>query len=105
MGGGKLVALDPEESDMQEVEVGREGLRGYLSTRGEHVPRFLTQRYDGLTTAARRRRRSTYGRIAAFRLPQVDRATAVDGSMRLNSMVSVSPSTKVVIDKVSPSML
>ena len=32
MGGGKLVALDPEEPDMQEVEVGREGLRGYLST-------------------------------------------------------------------------
>ena len=51
------------------------------------------------------RRRSTYGRISAFRLPQVDRATAVDGSMRLNSMVSVSPSTRVVIDKVSPSML
>ena len=46
-----------------------------------------------------------YGRIAAFRLPQVDRATAVDGSMRLNSMVSVSPSSKVAIDKVSPSML
>ena len=53
MGGGKLVALDPEEPDMQEVEVGREGLRGYLSTRGEHVPRFLTQRYDGLTTEYR----------------------------------------------------
>ena len=27
MGGGKLVTLDPEEPDMQEVEVGREGLR------------------------------------------------------------------------------
>ena len=46
-------------------------------------------------SSARRSRRSTYGRISAFRLPQVDRATAVDGSMRLSSMVSASPSTKV----------
>ena len=53
MGGGKLVALDPEEPDMQEVEVGREGLRGYLSTRGEHVLRFLTERSDWLTTEYR----------------------------------------------------
>ena len=46
---GTLVTLNPEEADMQEVEVGREDLREYLSARGEHVPRFLTERYDWLT--------------------------------------------------------
>ena len=71
---------------------------------GSHRKRAGPSPKRGEISSARRRRRSIYGRISAFRLPQVDRATAVDGSMRLNSMVSASPSTKVVIDKVSPSM-
>ena len=45
---GRLAVLEPEETDMQEVAVSREGLRDYLRAREKEMPRYLEERYDAV---------------------------------------------------------